>query len=106
MDFVFNGHSWRIMFVSPNNPELYRKNGTVTLGVTDINSRTIYINQNLNSFLTQKVICHELVHVACFEYGYVVSEETEEFIADFLATYGKNVLNVADRIASRIFKRA
>lgn len=106
MRFVINGSFWTLLFVSPQDRRLEREDGTITLGVTDNDRKTVFINNSLNDFMTHKVISHELVHVACFEYGYIVSRETEEFIADFLATYGREILNVADELTERIFKRA
>ena len=106
MIFTINGHLWQLLFVNPNNHQLYRENGTVTLGVTDSSTRTVYINNRLSDFMTQKVISHELVHVACFEYGYTVNRDCEELIADFLATYGRDIFEIADEVTARIFKKA
>lgn len=106
MRFYINGHEWMLHFVSKNDFHLVKEDGTITLGMTNRDTKTVYVSDALNDFMTHKVISHELVHVACLEYGYTVSRETEELIADFLATYGREILNVADEITGRIFKRA
>lgn len=106
MRFVIKGDSWRLQFVRPNDTRLEKEDGTLTLGVTDNATKTVYVNDSLNDYMTQKVISHELVHVACFEYGYVVSRETEEYISDFLASYGREIFRVVDELTERIFKRA
>lgn len=95
---------WEIRFVAPNDRNLYRSDNTRVLGVTDLNQRTVYINNKLNGYLLEKVLCHELCHVYAMSYGYEMSIETEEIVADFLSLYGKDILLVADRILGDLYE--
>lgn len=104
MEFYVNGTKWKIEYVNPNSSILRRSDRTITIGVTDNNTKTVYINNKLHGRLLEKVITHELCHVFCFEYGVVLTIETEELIADFVATYGEEVLEVADEILKRFSK--
>ena len=49
-----------------------------------------------------KVITHEIVHCLIFSYGIDYSIDEEEKIADFIATFGREVINVADNIVKLI----
>lgn len=77
---------------------LRRSDGTITLGVTDNNDRTVYMNNRLSYDMFDRVICHELCHVFSFAYNLHIPIEIEEMIADFLSTYGRDVIAVADDI--------
>ena len=101
MYFTINGVKWQIRLVTPNSNYLKRSDGTITLGVTDNELKTVFINRNLSDFMFQKVLTHEITHVFCFEMGCLLDIETEEIIADFLATFGREVLQVADDILCR-----
>ena len=81
---------------------LRRSDNTITLGVTDNNDRTVYINDRLSYGMLDKVLCHELCHVFSFSYGLHIPIETEEMIADFLSTYGRDVIAVADDILKEV----
>lgn len=100
--FTINGIVWNMRFVKPNSPMLQRSDGTYTLGVTDGNMYTVYINNRLHGHMLDKVICHELTHCFSFAYNLDIPIETEEIIADFLATYGRDIFSVADDIFKMI----
>lgn len=104
MEFFINGDKWNIEYVKPNSPMLRRSNGTITIGVTDNNTKTVYINNRLNDGLLEKVITHEIVHCFCFSYGIYLDIDTEELIADFIATYGREVFEIADEVLMRFAK--
>lgn len=93
-----NGLSWKIMFVKGNSDCLRRSDGSLTVGVTDISTQTVCLNENLRGFFLRKVLCHEIVHCFCFSYNVVLPIETEEIVADFVATYGTDVIDLTDRI--------
>lgn len=93
-----NGVIWKIKFISGNNAKLRRSDGSATVGVTDMNDRTVYLNRNLRGFFLRKVLCHEIVHCFCFSYGIYLPIETEEIVADFVATYGADVISLTNRI--------
>ena len=81
---------------------LRRSDNTITFGVTDNNDRTVYINDSLSYDMFDKVLCHELCHVFSFAYNLHIPIETEEMIADFLSTYGRDVIAVADDILKEV----
>ena len=65
--FTVNGMTWNISFVEPTNCNLMRSDKVYTLGVTDNNIKTIFLNNKLYGKMLDKVLCHELVHVYSFE---------------------------------------
>ena len=77
----------------------------MTFGVTDNSKKTVYLADNLNDYMMDKVFCHELVHVYCFEKDYYVDLKTEEIIADFMSLYGRDIIYLADDIMDSILRR-
>ena len=100
--FQVNGLNWRISLVEPHSHMLRRSDNTITLGVTDNNDKTVYMNNRLSYSMFDKVLCHELCHVFSFSYDLHIPIETEEMIADFLSTYGRDVIAVADDILKEV----
>lgn len=100
--FVINGIEWNILYVNPNSHLLQRSDGVFTFGVTDFPTRIVYINNRINGEMLTKVITHEIVHCLIFSYGIDYSIDEEEKIADFIATFGREVINVADNIIKLI----
>lgn len=96
MTFVVNNQEWKLLFVKPNSKELMRSDGSITLGMTDNNVKTVFVNNRLNDYMTDKVICHELTHVFAFEFDYYMDIETEEIVADFMSLYGRNIILLLD----------
>ena len=77
---------------------LIREDGVRTLGMCDRDTKTIYLAENLEGSMLKKVICHELVHAAMFSYNIYVSLEQEEIIADIIATYGEEIINITNKV--------
>ena len=96
MKFIVNNQEWKLLFVKPNSKELMRSDGSITLGMTDNNVKTVFVNNRLNDYMTDKVICHELTHVFAFEFDYYMDIETEEIVADFMSLYGRNIILLLD----------
>lgn len=96
--FVINGNLWKIVIVEPDSELLYRSDGSRTVAVTDGNERTVFVSNEVQGSFLKKVISHEIVHCFAFSYDLYFDEQTEEFIADFVATYGRNVIYLADKI--------
>ena len=105
MKFTVNNQEWDLVFVKPNSKNLMRSDGSITIGMTDNNKKTVYINNRLNEYLTDKVICHELTHVFAFEFDYYMDIETEEIVADFMSLYGRRIVYLLDDLV-RILKKA
>lgn len=99
-----NGVVWRVMLVPPFHPGLRRSNRTFALGCCDYFTRIIYISKDVQQQYLKKIICHELVHAAIFSYGIDLDPEEEERIADLIASYGKEIVDMTDKIFQKIKK--
>lgn len=97
-----NGEDWKLFFTSPNHPMLIRSDGSFTIGACDNITKGIYINETLKPKLLKRVLCHELTHAAMFSYGIELSIEQEELLADLIATYGQEIIDITNKIFSRI----
>jgi hypothetical protein len=106
MKFTVNNQEWNLVFVKPNSRNLMRSDGSITLGITDNNVKTVFVNDRLNNYMTDKVICHELTHVFAFEFDYYMNIETEEIVADFMSLYGRNIVYLLDDLIKIIEKIA
>lgn len=104
--FKINNKTWEIVKISCQNPMLMRSDGSRTVGMTDRNTQTIYIANDLRGGFLDKVLCHELCHAFCLSYNIYMDIETEEIVADFLATYGREVFKIADRLLLKIMEVA
>lgn len=105
MTFTVEGEVWELQFVNPKSNHLRRSDGSVTIGVSDDNLKTVFINDSLNDYMTDKVLCHELVHVFSFANDLVIDIETEEIIADFMSQYGRSIIYLADNLLTEILQR-
>ena len=63
MEFNVNNNRWILQFANPNSEELRRSDNVYTLGVTDNNTKSVTIAYCMSDYMTNKVLCHELVHV-------------------------------------------
>lgn len=106
MEFYINCEKWHIFCIEPTSEHLMRSDNVYTLGVTDNNLKTIFVNNRLRGRMLDKVVCHELVHVFSFSHDLNIPIDTEEIIADFLATYGRNIFTVADELLGKLIKVA
>lgn len=105
MIFKANGNIWLLKFVRPSDRNLQRSDGVYTLGVTDGNLKTVFIADNLNDYMTDKVFLHELTHVHAIENNYYMPIETEEIVADFLSLFGRDIVYLADDIMGKLMRR-
>lgn len=97
MKININNYSWDIIYTSDSN-NLKRSDGTITLGVTDINLMTIFIYSNLDNYMRSKVLIHELTHAYMFSYNYYIPLDQEEFICSFIENYAIDIINQCDYI--------
>lgn len=95
MIFKVNGNIWQVVNVLPYDRNLKTSNGH-TLGVCDNNDKTIYMDVMLSTDKYNHVLTHEIVHVFCFEYGLNFPTSIEEKIANFIADYGREIIEVVD----------
>lgn len=106
MKFAVNNQEWELVFVKPSSKHLMRSDGSITIGVTDNNTKTIYINNRLSDSMFDKVLLHELSHVHAMEYNYSIPIEVEEIVCDFLSMYGRSVVYIADDLLKRFMRVA
>lgn len=95
MTVLINGIVWNVIFTN-NFDDLTRMDGTVTLGITDLDKQTIYLFSMLKGRMLRKVLIHELTHAFMFSYNFYLTIEEEEFVCSFLDTYGDEIINDTD----------
>ena len=100
--FQINNQWWYISFVPKYSKILQRSDGTYTVGVTDNDTKTVYIDETIKGYFLRKVLCHEITHAAMFSYGIKLNIEQEELLADLIATYGTEIISITDKIFARI----
>ena len=106
MIFSINGTNWRVQYENPLSGELRRSDGTISLGVTDRNTHTIYLSNALRGFMERKVLIHEVCHAICMSYDVYLPIEQEEILCDFVATYGDEVFDIVDMILGAVRRKA
>lgn len=98
MIFNINGTIWHIEYKNSSLGELRRSDGTISLGVTDRNTHTIYLSNALHGYMLRKVLIHEVCHAICMSYDVYLPIEQEEILCDFVATYGDEVFDIVDLV--------
>ncbi len=96
MNFELNSIQWQIVWVDNKNSLLSRTDGSMSVGVTDMNTHCIYLAKSLHGAFLRKVIIHELCHCVCMSYNIYMPIEQEEMLCDFVATYGDQVFEIVD----------
>lgn len=96
-----NGVWWDVQFVSPDDEILLMPTGW-TIGVTDWNTKTIYVADNLSDEMTYNVLIHELCHCIIFSYGYQFNISDEECICQIMEQFSDDILDLADKIYETI----
>lgn len=103
-----NGLEWQVKFTSPDNPILIDRTNKMTIGVSDPQSMTVYLADNLNQDMLRHVLIHELGH--CMMYSYNVLPlihkcvkkrfwiVAEEWICNILADYAEEIIQIANEI--------
>ena len=100
--FEINGYEWYLKFVEPYSIELQRDDGSYTPGMCDNTTKTIYIDSTLHGRFLKKVLCHEITHAAMFSYNIELSLEQEELLANIIATYGAEIIQITDTIFKKL----
>lgn len=100
--FNINGENWRVVLVSPFHPELKREDQGFTLGTCNDITKIIYINEELDNNYLWKVLCHELTHAAMFSYNVELTLDQEELLADLIASYGREIVEITNKMFQRI----
>ena len=102
--FTINGYQWEVVFCNPNSDNLRRSDGSRTVGMTDWGDRFVYLSDMLRGGFLRKVLAHELVHCFCFSYNISMSIDEEEFMADWVATYGTDLVYLLDDLMQTLKK--
>lgn len=103
--FIINNTQWNIVFCEPYSNNLRRSDGSLTVGMTDNNTKCVYLSDMLQDKFLRKVVAHELVHCFCFSYDIYIPIVQEEFMADWVATYGEDLIYLLDNIMRNITKK-
>lgn len=104
MEFTINGLIWQIKYVQPRSKKLIRSNGTYTVGMTDRNTQTIYLSDGICGRFLEHVLTHELCHAVCMSYDIYLPIDTEEWLCNFVADHGRNIIFILDNLLSVIYK--
>lgn len=96
MKFYMNGYEWNVYKVPANSPELKRSDGSVTVGMCDGINRCIFLCDKLRGQFLRKVFIHEVCHSAVFSHGIEIDIDQEEFLCNFVASYGDEIFSVVD----------
>lgn len=104
-EFYMNGLRWRVRFTYPTDPVLVDRTGTLTIGVTDSATMTIYLSNQLSGNFLTTVVLHELSHAMMVSYGYLEQirryckkrhwVDMEELIANLIAQQAKEIFERA-----------
>ena len=105
MMFTINNEMWYIDLVPYNYHMLKKPNGTYALGVCSDDRKTIYIRNELPPALEKRVLCHEIVHAAMFSYDIFLDEAQEELMADIIATYGEEIIDITNMLFKNLKER-
>lgn len=100
--FNINGETWRVVFVSPNHPQLMRSDGSFTLGVCNDDTKTIYLDETMDYYMIKKVLTHEITHAAMFSYNVDLCPRQEELVAILIDTYGHEIINITNQLFNRL----
>ena len=96
LNFELNSIQWQIVWVDSKNSLLSRTDGSMSVGVTDMNTHCIYLAKSLHGAFLRKVIIHELCHCVCMSYNIYMPIGQEEMLCDFVATYGDQVFEIVN----------
>ena len=96
--YKINGITWYMIRARSDSPMLMRSDGSITVGMCDRETQTIYISDALHGRFLRKVLLHEICHSAMFSYGIDMSVDQEELFCDLLSTYGDEIIAITDSV--------
>lgn len=100
--FQVNQQKWDVRIVHPTHFKLRRSDGSFSIGVCDDNDKVIYMSGAINGILFREVLCHEITHAVLFSYNISLSYNQEEIVANVLAKYGKEIVNITNKVYYKI----
>ena len=98
MTFVINGEVWQVRLVPAGHHSLRRPNGSASVGCCDDRLKTIFIDRTLHGRFFLEVLAHEITHAAMFSYNVSLSLAQEELLAELMATFGEEIIDIANII--------
>ena len=96
--YKINGITWYMIRVRSDSPMLMRSDSSITVGMCDRETQTIYVSDALHGRFLRKVLLHEICHSAMFSYGIDMSVDQEELFCDLLSTYGDEIIAITDSV--------
>jgi hypothetical protein len=96
--FIINGEEWRVLFVPEHDVSLLKPNGDFAIGACDDYTKTIYLNEFLEGDYLNQVLCHEITHAAMFSYNVALSLAQEELVAELMAIFGEEIIEITNLI--------
>ena len=100
--FTINGEKWLVKFEQPSAEIFITEDRSRTIGVCDDATKTIHLANSLRGKFLKKVLCHELVHAAMFSYNIKLEYEQEELLANLIATYGEEIIQITNDVFKRL----
>lgn len=111
--FYMNGDWWSVRWTDPTDPILVDRTNVLTCAVTDPQTMTIYLSNELYGEKLNRVFIHELGHCALFSFD-LISDlhrmvkkkywlEAEEWACNFLADYSGMIFGVAKDVLGNRF---
>ena len=108
-----NGDWWSVRWTDPTDPILIDRTNVLTCAVTDPDTMTIYLSNDLYGDKLNRVFIHELGHCALFSFN-LISDlhrmvkrrywiEAEEWACNFLADYSGMIFGVAKDVLGNRF---
>lgn len=104
-EFYMNGLRWNVRWTKSTDPILVDRTGSLTVAVTDPDSMTIYLSNELRGSFLTTVVLHELSHAMMISYGYLEQihryckkrywVDMEELIANLIAQQAKEIFQRA-----------
>ena len=99
---VLNNQRWDVFLVPPYDENLYRSDGSLTIGMCDSTNRVIYVSNNLDEDLFYKVLAHEITHAAMTAYKVNLTYDQEELLANIIATYGEEIVYITNKVFKKM----
>ena len=104
-EFYMNGLRWNVRWTNPSNPILVDRTNALTVAVTDPDTMTIYLSDQLRGDFLTTVVLHELSHAMMISYGYLEQihryckkrhwVDMEELIANLISQQAKEIFQRA-----------
>lgn len=101
MPIKINNNNYILYMLPPNSVELQMEDGNFHTGVTDFHKKEIYIADNLTNDTKRYTIIHEITHALIDSYGFLQVEWTDEIVADFVANYLPNILDILNKMEKK-----